>query len=203
MIDLNDDNFEDKGGNVFNDNKCGPVKCTLDRIERRTPDSKEGSPDFKLIYKDEADREINTAIWYPDFSNATDLEKAQKRTGKQFRHLVDTFSGGKTPLPKADSWEKLLDAVIDTLEHGGPKKTSLFANKTIYLATNFGVTSKTQQAFVRVRTFVPFMESEAAFKPESSKLNLGNIEWATPAVAEGAAPAANLAAGAPLAPPAP
>jgi hypothetical protein len=147
MINLNDSAFDASNVVIFNGGESGLAKATFDRVEPKTAESKEGSPDFKLFFKDTAGGEINIALWYLN-EQAADFADRLGKEGKKYKHLVHCFYGKDFQIPPATNAKQLLDTVIALLTPKVKTEVELFCT--------YGTTASPKQ-YLQIRSFVPFI----------------------------------------------
>lgn len=149
MINLNDSQYDSKEVSIFNGGVAGLVPCVFSRVEKKAGDAKEGSPEYKLFFKDESGAEVNIAFWYLNESASDFVEQLQK-AGKKYKHLVHAFYGKDFQIPPASNVVQLLDTVMALL---GTK-----VNTKVELFCTYGTTQSPKQ-YLQVRSFVPFVRA--------------------------------------------
>jgi len=71
MFNLNDSSFDAKEAAViFNNGEAGIAENVTLTVNKKKPEDKEGSPDYKLTFTDENGGSCNSSFWYVE--KATD-----------------------------------------------------------------------------------------------------------------------------------
>lgn len=129
-MNLNDLRGEEREIKVFNDGKAGVVENVSIRIERKKPEDKEGSPDYKVFYVDAAGGEVNEGFW-KNLSNSSEGQK--KRVANRLLKLYDAVFGkdASKKLPDVKSLEEATDYVMMEVNKNA-------GNTKVRLAVNYG-----------------------------------------------------------------
>lgn len=169
-LDLNSEEFDSKGiPNVFNEGNAGVARNVRgSEIVKKAADDTSQQPDYKLIWKDSKDAEINMGIWY--INEATETDKNKVKFGAKLKHLVHCYLGEKTVFPKFNNYREMTDWCMAEL-------VKVFNNVMVRLLVTYGTTQK-PKAFIQVRSYVPFIEAES-IPMGDTKLKAGAIDQMT------------------------
>ena len=170
MFNLNDSSFDAKEAAViFNNGEAGIAENVTLTVNKKKPEDKEGSPDYKLTFTDENGGSCNSSFWYVE--KATDyasIEEQVQKQGKVMKHIIHCIYGDKMPAVSGDTSHAFLDscmkAIRDGLAQGG--KFRIFAN--------YGSTQSVKQ-YIQPRSWVPFMERMTVSLADS-RLKVSNID---------------------------
>lgn len=170
MFNLNDSSFDAKEAAViFNNGEAGIAENVTLTVNKKKPEDKEGSPDYKLTFTDENGGSCNSSFWY--IEKATDyatIEEQVQKQGKVMKHIIHCLYGEKMPTVSGDTSRAFLDscmkAIRDGLAQGG--KFRIFAN--------YGSTQSVKQ-YIQPRSWVPFMERMSVSLADT-RLKVSNID---------------------------
>ena len=170
MFNLNDSSFDAKeAAIIFNNGEAGITENVTLTVNKKKPEDKEGSPDYKLTFTDENGGSCNSSFWYVE--KATDyasIEEQVQKQGKVMKHIIHCIYGDKMPAVSGDTSRAFLDscmkAIRDGLAQGG--KFRIFAN--------YGSTQSVKQ-YIQPRSWVPFMERMTVSLADS-RLKVSNID---------------------------
>ncbi len=165
-FNLNDASYDAQGGvAIFNNGTAGVVENCSNRIERTKQENKSNpnAPDYKIFFADPSGAEVNVAFWYPKDS---DTEENIIKFLKKLKHIAHCFCGSEAQLPTGNP-KAILDGVMKMLNDSG-------MSSKVRVMTNYGTQGRESQ-YLRVRTFVPFVEPMTVDKA-NSRLRSSNIE---------------------------
>lgn len=171
-INLNEEKYNAKEIKIFNNGKAGIVENLGWKVEKKAPDAKENAPDYSFVLVDETGAEVNRAVYYltpEDEGNET------KFTGRmsEMKHYIHTIFGKDFQIPEFETSKEVIDWTMREVA-----KAANTSNVKLRAAINYG-TSNYPSKYLRVKFFVPFIESMVVSK-EDSKLRLGTDELLEP-----------------------
>tara|TARA_R110002072_G_scaffold204059_2_gene362118 strand:+ start:2531 stop:3115 length:585 start_codon:yes stop_codon:yes gene_type:complete len=185
-FNLNDASYDAKeNAAIFNSGAAGVVENCSTRVERIKQEDKSNpnAPDYKIFFIDPNKAEVNLAFWYP---KDDDTEENIIKFLKKLKHMAHCFCGSEAQLP-AGNPKAILDGVMKMLRESG-------MSGNVRVMTNYGTQGRESQ-YLRVRTFVPFVESMVIDKADS-RLRSSNIEnFDRPAATETSGAVASTASG--------
>ena len=170
MINLNDSTFDAKEGKaVFNGGNAGIANDVTLSVDKKKPEDKEGSPDYKLTFTDADGGSCNSSFW--TITKATDyatIEEQIQKQGKVLKHILHAIYGKDFQLPQFQSAAEMLNGCMKLIREGLPNagKFRIFAN--------YGTTSSVKQ-YIQPRSWVPFMETMST-PIESTVLKAGTLD---------------------------
>lgn len=148
MINLNDDSFNEKQISIFNNGTAGVVNnVKLIRIERKTDAG--NNPDYKLVFADSANCEVNFAFWYLD-QNKDTFAKDLTKQGKTLKHLINCYAGANFQFPAFNTPQELLDTCMNILHQKA-------FNVPVRVYATYGTTQGPKK-YIQLRSYVPFIE---------------------------------------------
>lgn len=153
MINLNDASFDAKeGAAIFNDGKAGIAENVTLTVNKKKPEDKDGSPEYKLTFTDENGGSCNTSFWYveKDTEYSTISEQIQKQ-GKVLKHVIHALYGGSYAFPNFSSARELLDGCMKIIRDG------LASGVKFRVFANYG-TKTSVKKYIQPRSWVPFLE---------------------------------------------
>ena len=165
-FNLNDASYDAQENKaIFNNGIAGVVENCSARVERTKQEDKSNpnAPDYKIFFADPSGAEVNVAFWYP---KDDETEENIIKFLKKLKHIAHCFCGADAQLP-AGNPQTIMDGVMNMLRESG-------MSASVRVMTNYGTQGRESQ-YLRVRTFVPFVESMSVDKA-SSKLRSSNIE---------------------------
>lgn len=189
MINLNDASFDAKeGAAIFNDGKAGIAENVTLSISKKKPEDKEGSPDYKLTFTDEAGGSCNSSFWYVEKATEySTIDEQVSKQGKVMKHVIHAIYGNTYQFPNFNSAREMLDGCMKIIRDGlaqGPK-FRVFAN--------YGTTSSVKN-YIQPRSWVPFIEPMSVALADT-RLKPGNLDAMAKLQADNvAAPVASSAA---------
>lgn len=170
MINLNDSAFDAKAGvAIFNDGKAGVVENVTISVNKRKPEDKQGSPEYKLTFTDENGATCNSSFWYVEEATAyATIDEQIRKQGTIMKHILHAIYGNDYQLPNFKSAKEMLDGCMKLVREG-----STTGNKFRMFA-NYGSTQSVKN-YIQPRSWVPFMESMSVLATES-RLKVSNID---------------------------
>lgn len=170
MINLNDASFDAReGAAIFNNGNAGIAENVSLSISKKKPEDKEGSPDYKLTFTDEAGGACNTSFWYVEKATEySTVEDQIAKQGKVMKHVIHAIYGNTYQFPSFNSAREMLDGCMKIIRDGlasGPK-FRVFAN--------YGTTSSVKN-YIQPRSWVPFMEPMSVALADT-RLKQGNLD---------------------------
>jgi|TARA_R110000851_G_scaffold152655_2_gene294418 hypothetical protein len=169
-INLNDESYNVKdSGPIFNGGVAGIAENVTMSIIKRKADDKDGAPEYKLVFTDDAGASCNTAFWYITEDTAYDTVDQQiTKKGKVFKHLLHAMYGADYQIPNFKDAKEMLDVTMKLLREGLPSsgKFRIFANYGAKISP---------KGFIQPRSWVPFME-KMTVGIESTRLVVGDID---------------------------
>lgn len=170
MINLNDASFDAReGAAIFNNGNAGIAENVTLSISKKKPEDKEGSPDYKLTFTDEAGGACNTSFWYVEKATEySTVEDQIAKQGKVMKHVIHAIYGNTYQFPSFNSAREMLDGCMKIIRDGlasGPK-FRVFAN--------YGTTSSVKN-YIQPRSWVPFMEPMSVALADT-RLKQGNLD---------------------------
>jgi hypothetical protein len=170
MINLNDESYDSKPGvQIFNDGVPGIVENVTISIEKKKPEDKPNSPDYKVVFTDEKGGQTNLSFWYVTQANEwKTLEELVKAQAKSMKHILHALLGKETQLPSFNNATEMLNGCMKMI-HDGAKNGVKFR---VY--TNYG-TTQSPKAYLQVRAWVPFMQSMSDTEEVLKASNIENM----------------------------
>lgn len=148
FIDLNDEQYEQKEFNIFNNGKAGLAVGDFKIIKKDENDTS-NCPDYLLeVYQDD-DTSINRGFYYPD-KNSENYEKRTKGLGKELRYLYHTFYGEDKKIPTFSSFEEALDKIMAAI---GKKAGS----EKVRIGVTYGTVQR-PNAYLQIKQWTPYIE---------------------------------------------
>lgn len=119
MINLNEVKTG-TGVSIFNGGNAGVARATFKEIIKKQPSDSDGSPDFKLIFKDDQG-EVNYAMYIP-----TDDTKAADSLGI-LMHVGRAVMGADYQFPEVSSYKEAYSTVLSLVKkHGLGQEFNVF-----------------------------------------------------------------------------
>ena len=170
MINLNNDEFNaSEGVAIFNDGNAGVVENVKISVEKKKPEDKENSPDYRLVFTDSKGATCNYPFWYvAEKTEWNSVEELIQKQGKVLKHIVHAIAGKDFQFPQYKSPREMLDGIMKTI------RESLKSNLTFRIFANYGA-GKHAKKYIQPRTWVPFMESSTV-PLEETRLSPGNLD---------------------------
>lgn len=167
MINLNENSFDSTSVSIFNNGVAGVVdNVKLSKIERKT-DPNSNNPDYKLIFVDSNNAEINMAFWYLD-QNKDTFAKDLTKQGKMLKHLVSCYHGENFNFPTFNTPKELLDTCMNLI-----MQKALTTPVRVY--ATYGTTQYPKK-YIQIRNYVPFIEP---MNVAASRLSSNSIDQMT------------------------
>jgi len=170
MINLNDSSFDAKEGvAIFNNGTAGIVENVSMGVSKKKPEDKEGSPDYKVLFTDNAGASCNMSFWY--VTKATDyatIDEQVQKQGKVLKHLVHALYGADYQLPSFQTAQQMLDGCMKLVREG------LASNPKMRLFANYG-TNTSPKKYIQPRSWVPFVEPMTV-AIENTRLKVGTLD---------------------------
>jgi uncharacterized protein (DUF736 family) len=169
MINLNDESFDKVGGSIFNGGVAGIVENVTVTLEKKKPEDKEGSPDYKVIFTDSSGASCNTPFWY--VKEATQYKSVEQQVlaqGKVLKHLVHALHDPTYVFPSFETAEAMLNGCMKII------RDSLNPALKFRIFANYGSTSSIKK-FLQPRSWVPFIEPQTVPISET-RLKVGNLD---------------------------
>ena len=170
MINLNDASFDAKEGAViFNGGNAGIAENVTLSVQKKKPEDKAGSPEYKLTFTDANGGACNSSFWYVDKDTeySTIAEQIQKQ-GKVLKHVIHAIYGDGYSFPSFSSAKELLDGCMKIIRDG------IGANPKFRVFANYG-TKTSVKKYIQPRSWVPFMESMSVASTDS-RLKAGDLD---------------------------
>jgi hypothetical protein len=170
MINLNDASFDAKEGvAIFNEGKAGIAENVTLTVNKRKPEDKDTSPEYKLTFTDANGGACNTSFWYveKDTEYSTVAEQIQKQ-GKVLKHVIHAIYGGSYAFPNFNSARELLDGCMKIIRDG------LASGVKFRVFANYGTTSSVKK-YIQPRSWVPFLEPMTVSIAET-RLKRGDLD---------------------------
>jgi hypothetical protein len=170
MINLNDNAFDAKQGTaIFNNGVAGVVENITVAVNKRKPEDKENSPEYKLSFADSKGATCNTSFWYVDKATQYQTVEDQiKKQGTVLKHVIHAIYGGDYQLPTFNSPKEMLDGCMKIVRDG------LASGTKFRIFANYGSTQSIK-SYIQPRSWVPFIESMDVDILET-RLKAGNID---------------------------
>lgn len=165
MIDLNDSALDGQNVTIFNNGKASANVEAEISIEKKAEEAKQGSPDYKVVYKSENGGTTESAFWYPVKREGQTDEKFEEnilKTAKKLRNIILAVDSS-FEFPKFKTPEEMLDSCAKKIKkHNGQKVRVAVSYGSMYKAFKY------LKPISEVGT-VPFIEN---IEVEESKLTL-------------------------------
>jgi len=158
-INLNDDKYDVKNVEIFNNGKAGKAVGELKVWKNEEKEPGSTYPDWYLEVTNETGS-INKGIYYPD-ENGEDYEKWAKITGQEIRHIFRAVFGDKE-LPIFETMKEAVDKVLSAVAKKNGHK--------VRVALTYGTRRKPKR-YLQIRQFTPYIES-ADVSEDKSELKL-------------------------------
>jgi hypothetical protein len=170
MINLNDNAFDAKQGTaIFNNGVAGLVENITVAVNKRKPEDKENSPEYKLSFADSNGATCNTSFWYVDKATQYQTVEDQiKKQGTILKHVIHAIYGGDYQLPTFNSPKEMLDGCMKIVRDG------IASGVKFRIFANYGSTQSIK-SYIQPRSWVPFIESMDVNILET-RLKAGNID---------------------------
>ena len=170
MINLNDNAFDAKqGAAIFNDGVAGVVENVVVSVNKRKPEDKENSPEYKLTFTDSKGGACNTSFWYVDKATQYQTVEDQiKKQGTVLKHILHAIYGSDYQLPTFNSPKEMLDGCMKLVREG------LASGLKFRIFANYGSTQSVKN-YIQPRSWVPFIESMNV-DIANTRLKAGNID---------------------------
>jgi hypothetical protein len=168
-INLNDSSFDGGTTIIFNGGEAGIVENVKVSVEKKKPEDKENSPEYRLVFTDEKGGTCNTSFWYVD--KATDYNSVEElimKQGKALKHIIHAIYGASFNIPPVETAKQMLDACMKIIREG------LATAPNFRMFANYGTNSSPKQ-YIQPRSWVPFMEPMTV-SLEESRLEPGNLD---------------------------
>ena len=159
MINLNDSAFDAKAGvAIFNDGKAGIVENVIASVNKKKAEDKQGSPEYKLTFTDEAGATCNSSFWYVEQATAyATVEELIKKQGTILKHILHAIYGADYQLPNFQSAKEMLDGCMKLIREGAA------AGHKFRMFANYGSTQSVKN-YIQPRSWVPFMRKSLILK---------------------------------------
>jgi hypothetical protein len=171
MFNLNDASFDAAEGKaIFNDGNAGVAENITMVVEKKKPEDKPNSPDYKLTFTDSNGGSCNTSFWYVDKDTeySTIAEQIQKQ-GKVLKHVIHAIYGDDYQFPNGfNSAKELLDGCMLLI------RTGLATGGKFRVFANYGSTQGIKK-YIQPRSWVPFVEPMSVAIADT-RLKAGNID---------------------------
>jgi len=171
MFNLNDASFDAAEGKaIFNDGNAGVAENITMVVEKKKPEDKPNSPDYKLTFTDSNGGSCNTSFWYVDKDTeySTIAEQIQKQ-GKVLKHVIHAIYGDDYQFPNGfNSAKELLDGCMLLI------RTGLATGGKFRVFANYGSTQGIKK-YIQPRSWVPFVEPMSVTIADT-RLKAGNID---------------------------
>jgi hypothetical protein len=171
MFNLNDASFDAAEGKaIFNDGNAGVAENITMVVEKKKPEDKPNSPDYKLTFTDSKGGSCNTSFWYVDKDTeySTIAEQIQKQ-GKVLKHVIHAIYGDDYQFPNGfNSAKELLDGCMLLI------RTGLATGGKFRVFANYGSTQGIKK-YIQPRSWVPFVEPMSVAIADT-RLKAGNID---------------------------
>jgi len=173
MINLNDESFDQVGGNskIFNNGLAGITEDVTVSLSKRKPDEKETLPDYKVIFTDTSGATVNTSFYY--IKEATQYKTVDQQIisqGKVLKHLIHAVVGKDAKFPSFNSPKEMLDGCMKLLREG----VSAAPGNKFRIFTNYGTTGSPKK-YLQPRSWVPFIE-HMDVPGADSRLSVGDLD---------------------------
>lgn len=170
MINLNDNAFDAKqGAAIFNDGVAGIVENVVVTVNKRKPEDKENSPEYKLTFTDNNGGACNTSFWYVDKATQYQTVEDQiKKQGTVLKHVLHAIYGSDYQLPTFNSAKEMLDGCMKLVREG------LASGLKFRIFANYGSTQSVKN-YIQPRSWVPFIEPMSV-DIANTRLKAGNID---------------------------
>jgi hypothetical protein len=187
MINLNDSAFDAKQGTaIFNDGVAGVVDNVAISVNKRKPEDKENSPEYKLTFTDNKGAACNTSFWYVDKATQYQtVEDQVKKQGTVLKHILHAIYGSDYQLPSFNTAKEMLDGCMKLIREG------LASGLKFRIFANYGSTQSVKN-YIQPRSWVPFMEPMSVSISET-RLKAGNIDAMARVEKDNVAPTNNTA----------
>jgi hypothetical protein len=187
MINLNDSAFDAKQGTaIFNDGVAGVVDNVAISVNKRKPEDKENSPEYKLTFTDSKGAACNTSFWYVDKATQYQtVEDQVKKQGTVLKHILHAIYGSDYQLPSFNTAKEMLDGCMKLIREG------LASGLKFRIFANYGSTQSVKN-YIQPRSWVPFMEPMSVSISET-RLKAGNIDAMARVEKDNIAPTNNTA----------
>ena len=170
MINLNDSAFDAKQGTaIFNDGVAGVVDNVVVSVNKRKPEDKENSPEYKLTFTDSKGAACNTSFWYVDKATQYKTVEDQIKTqGTVLKHILHAIYGSDYQFPSFNTVKEMLDGCMKLIREG------LASGLKFRIFANYGSTQSVKN-YIQPRSWVPFIEPMSVSISET-RLKAGNID---------------------------
>jgi hypothetical protein len=187
MINLNDSAFDAKQGTaIFNDGVAGVVDNVAISVNKRKPEDKENSPEYKLTFTDSKGAACNTSFWYVDKATQYKTVEDQIKTqGTVLKHILHAIYGSDYQFPSFNTTKEMLDGCMKLIREG------LASGLKFRIFANYGSTQSIK-SYIQPRSWVPFMEPMSVSISET-RLKAGNIDAMARVEKDNVAPTNNTA----------
>lgn len=187
MINLNDSAFDAKQGTaIFNDGVAGVVDNVAISVNKRKPEDKENSPEYKLTFTDSKGAACNNSFWYVDKATQYQtVEDQVKKQGTVLKHILHAIYGSDYQLPSFNTAKEMLDGCMKLIREG------LASGLKFRIFANYGSTQSVKN-YIQPRSWVPFMEPMSVSISET-RLKVGNIDAMARVEKDNVAPTNNTA----------
>lgn len=185
MINFSELDVKDKSP-VFNNGNAGQVVAKV-FVEKRKPEDGATFPDWKIIFKDKDDRQLNEGFYYLDPSRYSSDEKFNARLNfeaKKLKHLVHGIMGKGVDFPVFEDTKEMLDGCMKMLQTA--------EGTTVNLGVTYGTTKRpNKKGYLQLKSTFPMItdvDTEISFndndlmeKPESvqepTKGSADDLPW--------------------------
>lgn len=184
MIDFNEIVVKDKNS-AFNNGKAGEAIAHM-TVEAKKPTDKDKYPDWKVIFTDNEDRNLNEGFYYldPGKYKTEDKFKAHLRyEAQRLKHIVTTFYGKEYEFPPFATPKDMLNGCMQLLQAKN--------NSTVKVGVTFGTVKRpSRNGWLQLKSSIPFittnLEEELNFKDSDL------MERPAPTKLEGTSPKQDL-----------
>jgi hypothetical protein len=169
-IDLNSAEYNaSEGVAIFNKGEAGVAEGVTVSLDKKKPEDKPNSPDYKITFTDSSGASCNTSLWYvTQATQYADIDKQTIKQAKILKHMLHCALGPNAKLPVVENATQMLDEAMKMLRTALPKLGP------VRVFVNYG-TTEYRKKFIQPRSWVPFMESMTV-PAESSVLKVSDID---------------------------
>lgn len=153
MIDLNEEQYESRDIQIFNDGNAGSVDNVDVRVEKKGAGVTDNTPDYKLVISDEKG-EINEGFYYQKSLDPTvadeDSPGWKNYQARKLRALIKGVMGEDFEIPPFNTPTEGLDTIMQIVaKNVAGKKFRVFAT--------YGTTRRPSQ-YLQLKSFGNFVE---------------------------------------------
>jgi len=157
-IDLNSNEFD--GTLIFNSGVAGVVENLKIGVAKKTPEDNEKAPDYRLKFFAKDGSTIDKAFYYLQDGDEKFADRL-KRQGTEIKHLWGAIVG-EEKIPEFKDQKDMLDKAFIAFHQAIEEN----ADKLYRTVVDYG-TNDYPQAYLRVQTFPPYLESMTVSSLES------------------------------------